>query len=109
MPHLRVRGMKEIELVKISTELLDELVRIVNVPRDHFTIEYIPSTYIFDGEIDKNRYPFVEVLWFNRGEQVMKETANVITQYIKPFDYDDVIIYFSDLRKGHYYENGVHF
>ena len=73
MPHLRVRGMKEDEITTISTELLDEIVGIIEVPRDHFTIEYIPSTFVCDGEINKNRYPFVEVLWFNRGEKVMTQ------------------------------------
>jgi len=109
MPHLRIRGMKEEEIRKISTELLDEFVRIIEVPRDHFTIEYVPSTFIFDGETDKNRYPFVEVLWFNRGEDVMQVIASVITQFIKPFDYDDVAVYFRDLHKDHYFENGTHF
>lgn len=109
MPHLRIRGMKEEEITKISTELLDELVRIINVPRDHFTIEYIPSTFICDGNINANKYPFVEVLWFNRGEKIMNETANVITQFIKPFEYDDIAVYFNDLKKEHYYENGEHF
>jgi len=109
MPHLRIRGMKEEEIAKISTELLDELVRIIKVSRDHFTIEYIPSTFIFDGNINTKSDPFVEVLWFDRGEQIMKETANVITQFIKPFDYKDIAVYFSDLKKEHYYENGEHF
>lgn len=108
MPHLRIRGMKKDEIVKISTELLDELVRVIDVPRDHFTIEYVKSTFIFDGQENKNNYPFVEVLWFKR-EDKMDEVATIITTFIKPFEYDDVAVYFTDLNPKHYYENGEHF
>jgi len=108
MPHLRIRGMKKDEIVKISTELLDELVRVIEVPRDHFTIEYIESTFIFDGQENENMYPFVEVLWFKRQDK-MQEVANIITTFIKPFEYDDVTVYFTDLIPEHYFENGKHF
>ena len=108
MPHLRVRGMKEEELVSISKELLEELVRIIDVPKDHFTIEHIHSTFIYDGQIDGNRYPFIELLWFDRSH-LMKEVATVITDKIKQFDYADVAVYFRNLKKDHYYENGEHF
>ncbi len=108
MPHLRIRGMKEDEIVKISTELLDELVRVIDVPRNHITIEHIKSTFIFDGETDKNKAPFVDVLWFDR-ENKMQEVAHVITTFIKPFEYKDVTVYFTNLTKEQYFENGEHF
>lgn len=108
MPHLRIRGMKKIEIVKISTELLDELVRVIGVSRDLFTIEYIDSTYISDGQENNNPNPFVEVLWFSK-EDKMDEVAAIITTFIKPFDYDDVAVYFVDLKPEHYFKNGKHF
>jgi len=108
MPHLRVRGMKEEELVEISKELLDEMVRIIEVPRDHFTIEHVHSTFVYDGQTDANRYPFVDVLWFDR-DHLMDEVAKKITSIIKRFDYEDVAVYFTNLKKNQYYENGQHF
>ncbi len=108
MPHLRIRGMKKDEIVKISTELLDELVRVIDVPRNHFSIEHVESTFILDGKTDTSRSPFVDVLWFDREEQ-MQEVAHVITTFIKPFEYENVVVYFSNLSKQHYFENGEHF
>jgi hypothetical protein len=100
MPHLRVRGMKEEELVSVSTERLEELVRIIEVPKDHFTIEHVHSTFIYDGQIDGNRYPFVELLWFDRSH-LMKDVATAITSIIKRFNYEDVAVYFTSLKKEH--------
>lgn len=108
MPHLRVRGMKEEELVEISKDLLDELVRIIEVPRDHFTIEHVQSTFIYDGKKDSNRYPFVDLMWFDR-DHLMDEVAKAITRMIKRFDYEDVAVYFTNLDKHRYFENGEHF
>lgn len=108
MPHIRIRGMKEAEVIKVSTDLLDELVKIVQVPKDHFTLEYVPSRYIYDGKLDGNMYPFVEVLWFDRGD-LMQSVTDKINELLKPFDYEDITVYFTNLEPGHYFENGQHF
>lgn len=109
MPHLRFRGMKIKELQDVSKDMLDQLVILMDLPRDHFTMEYVASTFIFDGEIDGNEYPFVTVDWFDRGDKVRAEVANIITDMLKQFDYEDIAVYFNDLEKGHYFENGEHF
>lgn len=108
MPHIRIRGMKEAEVIKVSRDLIDDLVTIIDSPRDHFTLEYIPSLYIFDGEKDGNMYPFVEVLWFSR-EALKTQVARAITKRLKPFNYSDVTVYFENLEPKRYYENGDHF
>lgn len=57
MPHLRFRGMKLEELKEISAKLLDDLERIVESPRDYFTLELEASTFVFDGQEGGNQYP----------------------------------------------------
>lgn len=109
MPHIRFRGMKREEVQDMSTELLNELVKLINVPRDHFTLELEETTFFYDGETDKNAYPFVNVEWFDRGMETMQATANIITNAVKAYQYNDVGVYFRNLRKEHYYENGEHF
>ena len=38
MPMLRVKGIPQEEVMKESKELIDELVEIIDCPRDYFTI-----------------------------------------------------------------------
>lgn len=109
MPHIRIRGMKKNEIQQMSTELIDELSEIIKSPRDYFTIEHIESTFIFDGALGGNRYPFVNVDWFAREEDVRTKTVETITRYIKKFEYDCIAVYFTDLIEKNYFENGEHF
>lgn len=108
MPHLRIRGMKSHEIKDISKEMVDELQNIIGCPRDYFTLEYIPSIFILDGE-ESEGYPFVEVLWFDRGQEVQDKVAKAITDRIKKLEYEDVCVIFFNLAKDKYYENGEHF
>jgi len=109
MPHLRFRGIEKQHVKEISKNLVDKLAKEVECPREWFTLEHIESLFIFDGEENKNKYPFVEVLWFDRGSAVMSNVANLITDMIKSYSYDCVTVIFTNLTKEHYYENGEHF
>lgn len=109
MPHLRMRGLTLKEMKSISSVLLKEIVEITGIPKDHFTMEHIDSTFVFDGIEGGNKYPFVEVLWFDRGEESKEKVAILITDLLKPFNYDDVAVYFNNLVKNQYFENGKHF
>ncbi len=108
MPHLRFRGMPKEELLSLSKAILDELEQIIGSPRDHFTLEYIHSDFIMDGKIASG-YPFVEMLWFNRGQVVQDQVARSLTKLIKPKGYEDVCVIFTSLQEDKYYENGEHF
>ncbi|WDV46394.1 DUF1904 family protein [Clostridiaceae bacterium M8S5] len=109
MPHIKIRGMKKEEIQSISTKLLDELSRVIRSPKDHFTLEYIESTFIYDGELHNGGYPFINVDWFSREKETMQETANIITNMVRQFGYEDITVYFTDLKKENYFENGEHF
>ena len=69
MPQIKVRGINENDICKISEKMIDELVEAVKCPRDYFEIECIKSVAIRDGKI-ADVYPFVEVAWFDRGQEV---------------------------------------
>lgn len=109
MPHLRFRGMKKEEVLEISSQLLDKLSLVIDCPKDHFTLEYIPSLYIFDGKESAENSPFVEMFWFNRSEEVKTTVANIITDMLSKYGYSYIAIYFTDLKKENYFENGQHF
>ena len=82
MPQIKVRGINENEICKISENMIDKLVKAVKCPRDYFEIECIKSVAIRNGKIAEV-YPFVEVAWFDRGQEVQDTVAKIITDSIR--------------------------
>lgn len=108
MPFLRFKSVEKETLLAISTKLVDDLVEIVAVPRDYFSLEYIPATFILDGAI-ANPTPLVEVAWFPRSQELQDQVAKCITKHLLKAGYSTVDIYFTKLKRERYYENGEHF
>jgi len=105
MPHIIIKGMSIVDVQKISKQMLDELEIIIHCPREYFTLEVVESTFIVDGErVSKD--PFVQINWFDRGQEVQDQTAVAITQHICNAGYGDVEIFFIVLERNKYYENG---
>lgn len=107
MPMLRIRGIEEIQIKTMSTVLVDELATLVGCPRDYFTLELVQSTYFFDGEIVPQQ-PLVEVLWFDRGQDIQDQVAKCIVKYLQ-VDAAGLEVYFIPLQQKNYYENGEHY
>lgn len=108
MPILTLRAVKEEEIIKISTKVIDELEALLECPRDYFTIELKNSTFIKDGAISEG-YPLVDLAWFDRGQELQDKAAKIITNHIKNLGYETVDVIFHKLSKEAYYENGEHF
>ncbi|MBC2582931.1 DUF1904 domain-containing protein [Clostridium sp. DJ247] len=108
MPQLKIRGIKVDDICKISTKLIDELEQIIGCPRNYFTIEHISSTFIKDGNIYEG-YPFVEIVWFDRGQEIQDKTAKTVTDLITKLGYENIDLFFTPLKENLYYENGTHF
>ena len=109
MPQIKVRGINENDICKISEKMIDELVEAVKCPRDYFEIECIKSVAIRNGKI-ADVYPFVEVAWFDRGQEVQDTVAKIITNNIeKKSKYRKYGLSFYSFEKEKYYENGEHF
>ncbi|MBP1744915.1 MAG: hypothetical protein H6Q58_1893 [Firmicutes bacterium] len=108
MPQLKIRGVEVEKICSFSKNLIDELEDIINCPRSYFTIEHISSTFIADGSVTKS-YPFVEVSWFDRGQEVQDKTALAITKAVQCAGYENVDVVFTALKENEYYENGNHF
>ncbi|NMU33992.1 DUF1904 family protein, partial [Vibrio parahaemolyticus] len=72
--------------------------------------EYIYTTFFNEGEVSA-AYPFVEVLWFDRGQEVQDEVAKLITQQVRGIAGADidVAVIFSALSPKAYYDNGEHY
>lgn len=108
MPQIKIRGIEVENVSSISKELIDELQKFIECPRDYFTIEVIHSTFIMDGEIT-NGYPFIEIAWFNRGQEIQDKVAKTVTSFIHSLGYEDVDVIFTVFEENKYYENGIHF
>ena len=108
MPHLRFRSIKEEDVSKLSKELPKKLAEAMNTTVDNFTFELISTTYFQDGSPTKS-YPFVEILWFDRGQETQDKSALVITGELKKISQEDIVLVFTSLEKNKYYENGTHF
>lgn len=111
MPHLRFRAVEFDHVKSLSTKLVDELEPLMVCPREDFTLEHISTTFIFDGEVS-DAYPFVEVLWFDRGLDVQDKVAQSITAAVRAELEDpelNVAVIFTALTPSAYYDNGSHY
>lgn len=108
MPQIRLRGLNAEQACNGSGELLERLATELEAPLDYFTIEVVHSSFIRDGAFAAG-YPFVEVLWFDRGAEAQDRVAVLITDWVRAMGVDSVDVWFTPLRRRDYYENGEHF
>lgn len=109
MPHIRMRAVSNECVQKLSATLPQELAEVMNTSPDNFTFECIPTTFYAEGKPTAS-YPFVEVLWFARSQEIQDASAKVITNQVKAVSSAaDVVVVFLPLNQTSYYENEVHF
>lgn len=109
MPHIRMRAIETEQAAKISQVLLKELSAATKAAEENFTFELIETTFFADGKKTRS-YPFIEVYWFDRPQEMQDQCAKIITNRVKEIaNPEDVIVVFNKLSKTDYYENGSHF
>ncbi|KII79848.1 DUF1904 domain-containing protein [Vibrio renipiscarius] len=110
MPHFRFRAVEPQLVQTLSKSLIDELQSHMNSPREDFTFEYIYTTFYHEGEVSA-AYPFVEVLWFDRGQETQDSVAKIITDQVRGIIGEDinVAVIFTALNASGYYDNAQHY
>lgn len=109
MPHLRMRALTPDHVASLSQTLCQPLAAAMATSEDNFTFEAIPTTFFAEGN-KTNSYPFIEVLWFERPQEVQNQAARIITEQVKALTQAaDVVVVFIALNRQAYYENGEHF
>ena len=108
MPHIRLRGIEEKHVAALSASVVADLAKTIQTSVDNFTFELV-STKFFEKGQGVAGYPFVEVLWFPRSQEVQDAAAKLLTGEIKKLVDQDVAVIFVALPPTAYYENGVHF
>ena len=95
MPRIVVKGMPKEDLKKVSGELFDNIAKIIERPREAFTLDLVESVAILDGE-ELSRI-HVEIGWVKRPTEVCEEVAKSVNSLLSQFNYDKVIVYFKDI------------
>ena len=108
MPLIRFRAIEAKDICTISTNLVDDLQKLLDCPRDYFSLEAVQSIFIKDGAFT-NGSPLVEIAWFDRGQNTQDKVAKVVTDYLKSVGYNNLDVVFTKLDENKYYENGEHF
>ncbi len=109
MPHLRFRSVDKSVVQKMSVELPVVLANAMQTSADNFTFEFVETSFFENGK-QISSYPFVEVLWFARNQEIQDRSAKMITDAVKQeSSAADVVVVFVELSKNCYYENGEHF
>lgn len=105
MPQLRFHGVTPARLAPVSRTLIDQLSEATATARDEFTLECITTQYVFDGQV-VDAFPFVEVLWFERGQTVRDLCAQAIAQAMSEAGYPEAESFFIALEPSGYYIDG---
>lgn len=108
MPHLIIRGISPESIRTISKGLVSDIASLCQCPPDHIMLECLPSTALFDG-VQVPSFPFIEVNWFDRGEEVQDEVARSIDRYFRSLGITESEVAFRIYEPNRYYANGVSF
>lgn len=105
MPHIIVRGLPVEHMRLISKALVEDLAVDCECGTDNFMIECIHTTSVFDGNI-VDSYPFIEVAWFERGQDARDRVAQTLTAHVHSLGIPELEIAFIAYREDSYYING---
>ncbi len=110
MPHMRIRGVEREVVQRLSTRLVDQLAALIQSPKAHFTLEWLQTEFIMDGQTQPG-YPFVELLWFERPQALQDQVAQLITAELKAElgEAQEVAVVILPLARERYYDNGQHY
>ena len=108
MPLIVFKGIQSEHVKQLSIQLVTDLSKTVEVPRDYFTLECPQSIFIFDSEL-VSMYPLVEVKWFDRGKMIQDKVAKCISNLFYDLGYRNIEVFFTPLQRENYYENGQAF
>ncbi len=109
MPHIRFRSLSDTQVAMLSKALPKELATAMETSEDNFTFELISTQYFSDGKASPS-YPFTEVYWFERSQEIKERSAKIITSKIHEMTQSqDIAVIFVPIQKSDYFENGKSF
>ncbi|WP_169086350.1 DUF1904 family protein [Paenibacillus sp. PL91] len=106
MPHLFFRGVPAEKLQSVTSPLADELAALCECGTDNFTMACLHTTNVFGSQESVADFAFIEVGWFERGQQTRNRFAQAITNYVRQLGISEIEIVFHAYREDSYYING---
>lgn len=108
MPHLLFRGVPAEQLQAVTPALADKLAAICECGTDNFTMACLHTTSVFgsQGQANEAAFAFIEVGWFERGQQVRNSFAQAVTESVRRLGISEIEIVFHAYREDSYYING---
>ncbi|ULT54451.1 DUF1904 domain-containing protein [Neobacillus drentensis] len=108
MPQIIFKGISVDEVKKISSSLVLELAHLCQCETDNFTLEIIHSTFVFNQN-EVEGFPFIEVKWFDRGQEIQDQFAGIITKQLQSIGISELEVAFTIFLESAYYLNGKNF
>ncbi|MFD0618057.1 DUF1904 family protein [Paenibacillus sp. GCM10027629] len=106
MPHLLFRGVEAEKLAEVSQQLVEELAEICACGTDNFTFECLHTTVVLGGDTTSS-FSFIQVGWFERGDEVRDLFAEAVTRRVKSLGIPEVEVVFIPYEEKAYYIDGV--
>ncbi|RIE02504.1 DUF1904 family protein [Cohnella faecalis] len=107
MPHLLFRGVAPDQIRSFSRALTSELAELCGCGTDNFILECLHTTAVSEqGELVPS-FPFVEIAWFERGDETRGRMAEAVDRHIRALGYPEAELAFIAYREDSYYINGV--
>lgn len=107
MPHLLIRGVPAERLQAASPSLVRQLAELCACGTDNFTVNCLHATSVYGGGPDEPPFAFVEVGWFERGQDIRNRFAAIVTRSLMDLDIPEVEVVFQAYREDGYYINGT--
>jgi hypothetical protein len=110
MPHLRFRAVSIDTLQQISTPLLADLCTLTGGKPEFVTLERVESSWVRGGAVEAG-FPVVELVWFERPQELQDAAAALITRHLKAVlgEQTYVVVQVLPIVKSHYYSDGQHY
>lgn len=106
MPHLLFRGVPAEKLQTVTNPLATELAALCECGTDNFTMACLHTTSVFGSDSGEASFAFIEVGWFERGQQVRNRFAEAVTRYVAQLGISEIEIVFQAYHQNSYYING---
>ena len=109
MPHIRLKCISEKNVQALSETLPKKLAQSMQTTEDNFSFEILPNKFFEAGKPIES-YPFVEVHWFERTQEVKSQSAKIITDEVRSLTQaQDIVVVYIPIEKNNYFENGKSF
>ena len=106
MPHLLFRGVPAEQLQAVTPALADKLAAICECGTDNFTMACLHTTSVLVSQSEQSDFAFIEVGWFERGQQIRNSFAQAVTECVRQLGISEIEIVFHAYREDSYYING---